>query len=125
MTGPFGAWKPSLALADTAHVPVRQDRKQTLFLGTLSISDPREIFIGDGFSNQIAAVAINGDVAERIVNAVNAHDDTHQLLIASYHALRSYECGNAATELAKSIADKIESRGLHRPVQAPPDRTGS
>jgi len=33
---------------------------------------------------------------------------TEKLLTAAYHALRSYQYGNASTELAEGIADKIQ-----------------
>lgn len=34
------------------------------------------------------------------------------LLTAAGHALRSYQFGNSATDLAKDLADKIESLGV-------------
>lgn len=39
---------------------------------------------------------------------MNREDEMLQLLRASYNALRSYQYGNTATELAKEIADRIE-----------------
>ncbi len=34
--------------------------------------------------------------------------EADKLLLAAYHALRSYQYGNSATELAEGIADKIQ-----------------
>lgn len=36
-------------------------------------------------------------------------EEMRQLLVMSHHALRSYEHGNAATDLAKDSADKIQA----------------
>jgi hypothetical protein len=35
-------------------------------------------------------------------------ESKRDLLVAAYHALRSYQFGNSSPDLAQSIADKIE-----------------
>lgn len=68
-------WAPWRALADAPALPIRAHLKSDkLFLGSRygSVGDAREIFQGDGFANQCVAVAINGEVAERLVNSANA-----------------------------------------------------
>jgi hypothetical protein len=68
-------WAPWRALADAPVVPTKAHLKSTkLFLGSRygSVGDAREIFQGDGHGNQCVAVAINGDIAERLVRSANA-----------------------------------------------------
>lgn len=48
-------------------------------------------------------------IAAHLVLIVNQHRATAEALRAAMHALRSYQCGNASTELAKSIADRCET----------------
>lgn len=45
-----------------------------------------------------------GDLADRLIRYVNAHADVVKALTAAAHALRSYEHGNSATDLAHDIA---------------------
>lgn len=47
--------------------------------------------------------------AAYIVRAVNCHAELVEALSGAMHALRSYEYGNASTELAKDQADYCES----------------
>jgi len=47
--------------------------------------------------------------ARLIVSAVNSHNELIRLLIGASHALRSYQYGNASTELAKGQADAIDT----------------
>lgn len=71
-----GVWKPWAALAHARPLIVRSDLKATFFLGSkYAVGDAREIFQGDGHRNQLVALAINGEVAERMKRAVNCHDD--------------------------------------------------
>lgn len=44
-----------------------------------------------------------------IVRVCNAHDDLVQVLWAARDALRSYQYGNSATDLAKGIADACDA----------------
>jgi hypothetical protein len=68
-------WEPWRVLSETRVIPTKDGMTQRLFLGTKSsLGDDREIFQGGGHSNQCIAVAINGDVARRIVASVNAAD---------------------------------------------------
>ncbi len=57
---------------------------------------------------------ICGDIAteakaKSICHCVNNFDDMVKLCEASFHALRSYQFGNCKIDLAKEVADKIES----------------
>lgn len=45
-----------------------------------------------------------GDLADRLIRYVNAHEQVIKALEAAAHALRSYEYGNAAPDLAHAIA---------------------
>lgn len=44
------------------------------------------------------------DLADRLIRYVNAHDQVVKALTAAAHALRSYENGNSAPDLAHDIA---------------------
>jgi hypothetical protein len=44
------------------------------------------------------------DLADRLIRYVNARDDVIKALTAAAHALRSYEYGNSAPDLAHDIA---------------------
>lgn len=48
-------------------------------------------------------------IAEAIVEAVNSSDRLRKALQAASHALRSYQFGNAGTDLAKSVADHADA----------------
>jgi hypothetical protein len=64
------------ALADAPVIPTKAHLKSTkLFLGSRygSVGDAREVFQGDGFANQCVAVAINGDIAERLTRCTNGY----------------------------------------------------
>ena len=45
-----------------------------------------------------------GDLADRLIRYVNAYDQVVKTLTAAAHALRSYEYGNSAPDLAHDIA---------------------
>lgn len=49
------------------------------------------------------------DLAERLVAIVNGHAAMLNALRAATHALRSYEFGNGAPDLARSTADHCQS----------------
>jgi hypothetical protein len=49
------------------------------------------------------------DLADRLIRYVNAHEQVLQALTAAMYALRSYEFGNAAPDLAAGVADQCES----------------
>jgi hypothetical protein len=66
------------------------------------------LFVNDKHGVTVAEVHVLArDAAPFIVSAVNAHAELLKLLEASRHCLKSYEYGNAATELAHEIAEKI------------------
>jgi hypothetical protein len=46
-----------------------------------------------------------GDLADRLIRYVNAHELVVKALTAAAHALRSYEHGNAAPDLARAVAE--------------------
>jgi hypothetical protein len=54
--------------------PHRKDLKPKLFISRISIGDKREVLQGDGHSNQVVALCITPEIAQRFVTAVNAHD---------------------------------------------------
>lgn len=68
-------WEPWRVLLDSPVIPTKDGLKQTLFLGSGSLGDAREIFQGDGSRNQCVAVAINGGVAQRLVSLSNGRDE--------------------------------------------------
>ncbi|MFT4117444.1 hypothetical protein [Bradyrhizobium sp.] len=49
------------------------------------------------------------DLAHRLIIYVNAHAEIVKTLTAALHALRSYEFGNSAPELAHGIADELQA----------------
>lgn len=55
--------------------------------------------------------------ADRIVQCWNSFDALTKALVAAMHALRSYQSGNDARELAKEVADAAQNAlvaaGLH------------
>lgn len=74
MSDTIDCWKPWLALAEEASRPTRQDLGPHLFLGSRLGGDGREIFQGDGHGNQLVAVAINDEIALRLVGATERKD---------------------------------------------------
>ncbi|WKA31627.1 hypothetical protein [Bradyrhizobium roseum] len=49
------------------------------------------------------------DLAHHLILYVNAHDQVVETLKAAMHALRSYQFGNSAPDLAQGIADDLEA----------------
>jgi hypothetical protein len=66
-------WEPWRVLAESPVIPTRKNLNAPLFVGSRfgGSGDAREIFQGDGHGNQCVAVAINSEVASRIVAAAN------------------------------------------------------
>lgn len=60
-------------------------------------------FQGNLFADQFEANA------RHIVRAANSHDELLAVAIASMHALRSYQYGNASQDLAEEVADKLQA----------------
>lgn len=79
-------WKPWSALASEASRPTRKDLGPRLFLGSRLGGDGREIFQGDGYANQLVAVAINDGVARRLADA----DKLNQTLRAALQLIDDY-----------------------------------
>lgn len=96
-------------------------------LPRLELADPdnRSSFTMDGEVCQFdeAVLTINGnedetiviacvgamDLADRLIRYVNAHEQIERTLTAALHALRSYQFGNSAPDLARGIADDLET----------------
>lgn len=77
-------WAPWLALDGARAIATRIGLKPSLFLGSrLGVGDAREIFQGDGHRNQLVALAINPEAAQRVVHVVNCHDDLIAALVAA------------------------------------------
>ncbi|MGY4295336.1 hypothetical protein ACVWXN_003431 [Bradyrhizobium sp. i1.4.4] len=49
------------------------------------------------------------ELADRLMRYVNAHEQITKTLTAAMHALRSYQFGNSAPDLAQGIADDLET----------------
>ncbi|MCK1402001.1 hypothetical protein IVB45_17640 [Bradyrhizobium sp. 4] len=49
------------------------------------------------------------DLADRLIRYVNAHEQITRTLTAAMCALRSYQFGNSAPDLAQGIADDLET----------------
>lgn len=99
----------------------------TIALPRLELADPDNLstFSMDGEICQFdeAVLTINGnedetiviacegsiELADRLVRYVNAHDQVVRTLSAAMHALRSYEYGNSAPDLARGIADDLQA----------------
>lgn len=100
-------WKPWLALADEAPRHARKNLGPSLFLGSRLSGDGREIFQGDNHSNQLVAIAINDDVARRLVEGANS------ALKAEIDRLRS-----ALTWIAAHPATNVEAAAVARDALA-------
>lgn len=59
--------------------------------------------------NTVVATRIPGPEAPANAHLIAAAPDMHKALVAAGHALRSYQFGNAATDLAREIADACEA----------------
>jgi hypothetical protein len=84
-------------------------------LPQLELADPRSPFdeamiVIDGREEETITIECEGAaaLATRLVNIVNNHAAVVEALTAAVHALRSYEYGNSAPDLARSIADHCE-----------------
>ena len=55
-----------------------------------------------------SAIEIIKQQDEELATLRAENDNWKRLLLAASHALRSYQYGNSATELAESMADKID-----------------
>lgn len=64
------------------------------------------VLLINGHEEETIRIECNGsdELAERLMRYVNAHAQVVEALTAAAHALRSYEHGNASTELARDIA---------------------
>lgn len=69
------------------------------------------VLVIDGHEEETVTIACPGalDLADRLIRYVNAHDQVIRALTAAMHALRSYEFGNAAPDLARGLADDLAS----------------
>ncbi|MBR0855514.1 hypothetical protein [Bradyrhizobium liaoningense] len=72
--------------------------------------DEAVITIGGQEEDAIVISCIGAlDLADRLIRLVNAHAQIEKTLTAAMHALRSYEFGNSAPDLAHGIADELET----------------
>lgn len=88
-------------------------------LPRLELSDQRPqfegqavIIVGDDELNTITIDLEAGnpfDLADSLIRYVNAHADVVKTLHAAMYALRSYQFGNSAPDLAQGIADDLEA----------------
>ena len=101
-----GCWKPWLALADEAPRPTRKDLRPSLFLGSCLNGDGREIFQGDGHGTQLVAVAINDDVARRLVGGRGGSDLEKEVAHLIVEHLN--EDMTNALEVARIIVRRLE-----------------
>jgi len=65
----------------------------------------------DGREEDQIVISCEGslDLADRLIRYVNARDDVVKALTAAANALRSYEYGNSAPDLAHDIAAHCEA----------------
>lgn len=73
--------------------------------------DKATTFLYEADSNVASNVANDVPLrfADYIEDAINMHDELVKALTGASHALRSYQYGNLATGLAKSIADDCDA----------------
>ena len=72
--------------------------------------DEAVLIIGDREEHTITIECEGAlDLADRLIRYVNAHADVVKTLHAAMHALRSYQYGNSAPDLAPGIADDLEA----------------
>lgn len=64
------------------------------------------VILIDGREEETIRIECEGalELADRLIRYVNAHDQVIKALTAAAHALRSYEFGNSAPDLAHDIA---------------------
>jgi len=69
------------------------------------------VIVIDGREEETIRVECPGaaELAEQLVLLVNNRDLIVKTLLAAAHALRSYQFGNSAPDLAQSIADNCET----------------
>lgn len=71
--------------------------------------DEAVLIIGDREEDTITIECEGAlDLAHQLILYVNAHDQIVKTLTAAMHALRSYQFGNSAPDLAQGIADDLE-----------------
>lgn len=95
---------PRLELADPDNLSsFRMDGKVCAF-------DEAVITIG-GIEEHTITIECEGalNLADRLIRYVNAHAEITRTLTAAMHALRSYEFGNGAPDLARGIADELQT----------------
>lgn len=66
----------------------RTDVKAKLFISNISIGDRREVLQGDGHRNQLVAICITPEIAEKVVRAVNCDHHFDELVKALESAPR-------------------------------------
>lgn len=95
---------PRLELADPDNLSsFRMDGKVCHF-------DEAVITIG-GVEEHTIVIECEGalELADRLIRYVNAQEDITRTLTAAMHALRSYQFGNSAPDLARGIADELQT----------------
>jgi hypothetical protein len=81
-----------------------------LELGELSSPFDEALILVNGHEEETIHLECDraGELADQLVRLVNNRDAIVAALTAAAHALRSYECGNGAPDLARSIAAHCE-----------------
>jgi hypothetical protein len=77
-----------------------------LELGDAKSPFDEAVIIINGHEEETIRIECAGalELADRLIRYVNAQQDVIKALKAAAHALRSYECGNSAPDLAHNIA---------------------
>ncbi len=86
-----------------------------LELGECDSPFDEAVILIDGHEEETIRIECAGatELAQRLAGYVNAHEQVLKTLTAAAHALRSYEFGNSAPDLAHDIAadcDKVSKQ---------------
>jgi hypothetical protein len=82
-----------------------------LELGDVASPFDEAVILINGHEEETITIECAGaiELAERLAAIVNNHELVLKTLEAAMHALRSYEYGNSAPDLARSVADDCET----------------